>query len=188
MIKASFYSEEELRKIGFRKMGENVKISKKASIYSPEKISIGSNVRIDDFCILTGEIEIGSYIHIAAYVGLYGKYGIKIEDFSGLSGGVLVYSASDDYSGNYMTNPTIPQEFTNVIGGQVILQKHSIIGAGSIILPNVIIGEGAAVGAMSVVRKNLAPWKIYSGNPCRPIKSREQNILQLENQLIQNYN
>ena len=49
----SFYSKEELKEIGFKKYGENVLISRKTSIYNPEKIIIGNNVRIDDFCILS---------------------------------------------------------------------------------------------------------------------------------------
>lgn len=48
-----FYSREQLEKIGFKSLGKNVLISDKSSIYSPENISIGNNVRIDDFCILS---------------------------------------------------------------------------------------------------------------------------------------
>ena len=55
----SFYSQEELMKIGFLSVGKNVLISKKASIYNPSVISIGNNVRIDDFCILSGKVTIG---------------------------------------------------------------------------------------------------------------------------------
>ncbi|EAO54015.1 O-acetyltransferase (cell wall biosynthesis) [Bacillus thuringiensis serovar israelensis ATCC 35646] len=62
----SFYSQEELKKIGFLSVGKNVLISKKASIYNPGAISIGNHVRIDDFCILSGKITIGSYSHISA--------------------------------------------------------------------------------------------------------------------------
>ena len=81
----SFYTREELDYLGIKEIGKDVLISKKASIYSPEKIKIGSHVRIDDFCILSGEIEIGNYVHISAYVALYGKAGIKIGDFCGCS-------------------------------------------------------------------------------------------------------
>ena len=72
----SFYSEEELKNIGFKTIGTNVFISKMARIYSPETIEIGNHVRIDDFTILSGNIKIGNYVHISAYVSLYGKYGI----------------------------------------------------------------------------------------------------------------
>lgn len=68
----SFYSISELKLLGLKRLGQNVYISRKSSIYSPENISIGDNVRIDDFCILSGNITLGNYIHIAAYTALYG--------------------------------------------------------------------------------------------------------------------
>ncbi|MDP3148683.1 MAG: acyltransferase [Ignavibacteria bacterium] len=180
----SFYDETELRKIGFKKFGRDVRISRKASIYSPNKISIGDHVRIDDFCILSGNIAMGSYIHISAYTALYAKYEIQIEDFVTISGRVLVYSQSDDYSGNYMTNPMIPGKFTKVTGGKVVFKKHSIIAAGCIIFPAVIVGEGAAIGAMSLVNTNIDPWTINAGIPTKKIKDRKKKILQLEKKIV----
>lgn len=77
----SFYTEEELKGLGFRHIGNGVCISRKASIYGAQNISLGDHVRIDDFCILSGRIEIGSYVHVAAYTALYGgSDGIFIED------------------------------------------------------------------------------------------------------------
>ena len=116
---SSFYSNEELNEFGFKSLGENVKISRKSSIYSPDKISIGSNVRIDDFCILSGEIFLGSNIHISAYVALYGANRIILEDFTGISPRCLLFSAMDDFSGNYLIGPIHPSELTNVTGGKI---------------------------------------------------------------------
>ena len=62
----SFYKKDELKKLGLKHYGNNVLISRKCSIYSPEKISIGNNVRIDDYCILSGNITIKNYVHISA--------------------------------------------------------------------------------------------------------------------------
>ena len=87
----SFLSEEELSSIGFLSYGKNLKISRKTSFYSPETISFGDNVRIDDFCILSGNIKIGSNIHISAYVALYGSQGIFIEDYAGISAKTIIY-------------------------------------------------------------------------------------------------
>jgi galactoside O-acetyltransferase len=183
-IKTSFYTREELEEIGFSKIGENVLISRKASIYTPELIEIGDNVRIDDFCIISGKIRIGSYVHIAAGCYLFaGEYGIEMEDFSGLSSRVVIYAVTDDYTGKYLTNPTVPSEYRNVIGGKVRLGKHVIVGTGATILPGVTIGEGAAVGAMSLVTKDIQPWKIAVGIPAKEIKERDRSLLQLEEQL-----
>jgi dTDP-4-amino-4,6-dideoxy-D-glucose acyltransferase len=181
----SFLSYNELQKLGLKSFGNNVLISRKASIYGASKISIGDHVRIDDFCILSGEINIGSYVHISAYTALYGKSGIDIADFVTISGRVLVYSENDDYSGAFMTNPTLPPGFTNVKGAKVTFEKHSIVASGSIVLPGVVFAEGSCVGAMSLVKNNLEPWIIYAGVPAVRIKERKMNILDLEKKLRQ---
>ena len=62
----SFYSEKELQQMNFKYIGKNVLVSRKASIYGIENISIDDNSRIDDFCILSGNITIGKNVHIAA--------------------------------------------------------------------------------------------------------------------------
>lgn len=182
---ASFYSEEELKNVGLKSYGNNVLISCKASIYSAGNISLGDHVRIDDFCILSGNIEIGSYVHIAAYCALYGREGIILKDFSGLSAKVIIYSAVDDFSGKFMISPMVPPELTNVTGGTVILNKFVHIGAGSIILPNTVLGEGVVVGAMSLVTKSLEPWTINIGIPVKFLKVRKKNLLELEKRVYE---
>jgi len=180
----SFLSKKQITSIGFKKVGKNIKISKVARFYNPEFISMGDNVRIDDFCILSGAIEIGSYIHIAAYSSLYGRGGIVLKDFSGLSARVTVYSATDDYSGNYLTNPTVPEKYSNVFISRVIIEKHVIVGAGSVILPGVILHEGSAIGAMSLVKDSMPEWMICVGIPAKPVKKREKTIIELEKELL----
>ncbi len=180
---SSFYSEEELKTLGFKRCGKNVKISKKISIYGAENISIGNNVRIDDYCVLSGNISLGDYIHLAVYVALFGgEAGIEMRDYTALSARTVVYAESDDYSGVCMTNPTIPEKYLGVIKRKVVLKKHVIVGAGCTILPGVTIEEGTAVGSMSLVNQALDSWGIYAGIPCRFIKNRSKNILVMENQ------
>lgn len=173
----SFYSEQELQSIGFKSVGENVLLSRKASIYGASHISIGNNVRIDDFCILSGHIKLGSHIHISAYVALYGAEGIELEDYTGISPHSTIYSAMDDFSGEYLIGPIHPEGTTNVTGGPVILRRFSQIGASCVVFPNLEVGEGAVVGAMSLVRCSLSPWTINIGVPARPIKERKRTIL-----------
>lgn len=182
----SFYSREELEQIGFKFLGgDNILVSRNASIYGAENISIGDNVRIDDFCILSGNIIIGNYVHIAAAVLLFGGVeGIVLEDFTGISSRSAVYAESDDYTGLAMTNPTIPDEYRKIYGGTVKLEKHSLIGTGCTILPGVTIKEGTSVGSMSLVNKSLDSWGIYVGVPCKRVKDRDKQILKLEKNLI----
>lgn len=177
----SFYSDDELQKIGFNRVGKNVKLSRYARIYGAENISIDDNSRIDDFCILSGKIEIGKHVHIAVFCGLFGgDEGIILKDFAGLSSRSVIYAASDDYTGQAMTNPTMPDEFRKVTGGTVVIGKHALIGTGCTILSNISIGEGASVGAMSLINKELDPWTMYAGIPAKKIRNREKNILKLE--------
>lgn len=183
-VRTSFYSEEELAELGLKSVGKDVKISRFSRIYSPELMTIGDHVRVDDFSILSGNIHLGNHVHIAAYVGLFGSAGIRCEDFSGISSGSLVYSATDDYSGASLTNPTVPEEYKRMITGQVVLERHSLVGAGSILLPGVTLGEGCAVGAASLVNRSLEGWKIYVGVPCKYLKDRKRDIERLERELM----
>lgn len=184
----SYYNEHELQNLGLASFGHNVKISRKVSIYSPEKISIGNHVRIDDYAVLSageGGIELGDYVHIAVYCSLMGGGRIKFDDFSGLSARVSIYSSNDDYSGVFLTNPTVPAEFSGVTHGDVYLGKHVIIGAGSVVLPGVSMEEGVAIGSLSMVNKKCLAFKIYSGMPARCVRERKRNLLELEKKLRQ---
>lgn len=183
----SFYTKKELEEIGFKKLGKNVNISRNTSIYGANKISIGNNVRIDDFCILSGNIIIGNQVHIAASTLLFaGESGIVLEDFTGVSSRTAIYAESDDYSGDFLTNPMIPDKYRSIIRGKVVLKKHVLVGTGCTILPGVTIGEGTSVGSMSLINKNLDDWGIYVGIPCKRIKDRSKKILMLEQQYYLN--
>jgi galactoside O-acetyltransferase len=132
-----------------------------------------------------GGIEVGSYIHIAVYTSLIGAGKIVLRDFSNISSRVAIYSSNDDYSGNSMTNPMVPDEFTNVNHADVIIGRHVIIGSGSVILPGVNLKEGAAIGALSLVAKDCEAYGIYSGVPARKIKERARDLLKLEQAFLQ---
>ncbi len=176
----AFYSEEQLLELGFAEVGSNVLISNKTSIYNAQNISIGSNVRIDDFSILSaGEdgIQIGNHVHIACYVSLIGQAKISLEDYVGVSSKTAIYSSSDDYSGNFLTGPTISAQFKNVDSRAVKLANHVIVGAQCVILPGVTINEGSAIGSFSLVSKDVAPWGIYIGAPLAFLKERSKQML-----------
>ena len=180
-------TEQQLYAHGFKSVGRNVRISDKASIYNAANISIGDNVRIDDFVVLSagsGGITIGSHIHIAVYSSLIGAGAITVCDFANLSSKVSVYSSSDDYSGKTMTNPCIPDEYKRVTHADVTIEKHVIVGCGSVILPGVTLSEGAAIGALSLVNKDCENYTIYAGSPARKIKSRKKDLLKLEQDFL----
>ena len=184
----SCYSAEELLSLGLASYGEGVRISRKASLHNPGHIMIGNHVRIDDFCVLSagmGGIQIGDYIHVAVFCSLIGAEKIQLDDFCNLSSRVSIYSSNDDYSGQYMTNPMVPPEFTGVSHAAVHVGKHVIIGSGSVVLPGVRLEEGAGVGALSLVTHHCETFGIYAGVPARRIGERRRDLLELEKKLRQ---
>lgn len=183
----AFYTEDELKDLNIASFGYNVKISKLCQIYRPEDTIIGNNIRIDDFCILSGKIRLGNNIHLAPYTHLAGgDVGIEMHDFSGAAFNVIITSSSDDYSGRSMTNPTIPDTYKKYKkSAKIIIKKHSIIGSGSIIMPGVTLEEGTSIGALTFVNKNTESWSIYSGNPAKKIMNRKKDLLLLEKDFLE---
>ncbi len=183
----AYLSQEELEAMGFAQLGQNVRISDKASIYEAEKMEIGDNSRVDDFCVVSGRIVMGRNVHIAPLCLVAGgNPGIVFEDFVGLAYHAQVFSQSDDYSGATMINPTIPSDYKAEVGIPVYLGRHSIVGAGAVITPGVVLGEGTAVGALSLVLKSTEPWSIYAGTPARRVKARSRDLLALEQEYLRN--
>lgn len=145
---------------------ENVKIYPDAKIVGIEHIEFGHDIIIDDFVFIYAKkkIHIGNYVHIAAYTLITGGEEVVLSDFSGISAGCRIFTATDDFSGPGFGNPTIPEEYRNVRRAPVRLERFTIVGTNSVILPGVTLGEGVSVGANSVVTRNLEPWGIYIGN------------------------
>jgi dTDP-4-amino-4,6-dideoxy-D-glucose acyltransferase len=181
-----YLTGQQVMEMGFAGVGNNVLLSNKASYYNCQKIRLGNNVRVDDFCVLSagaGGIVIGNYIHIAVYSLIIGQGTVTLNDFSNISSRVSIYSSSDDYSGAAMTNPMVPNEFTSVQHANVTVGRHVIIGSGSIVLPGVTLAEGVAVGALSLVKNDCQSFGIYAGVPARKISDRHRNLLELETRL-----
>ena len=184
-----YYTEQELAQLGFAAYGVDVKISRNCTIIGATNVRLGSHVRIDDYVVIaaaSGSLELGSYVHVAtgAYLGCAG--GITMADFSGISQGAKIYSASDDYSGTSLTNPTIPKKYLMVDVAPVVLGRHAIVGAGSIVLPGSILSDGTAVGAMTLIKRGFrtVDWSVYFGAPARKVADRSKAILEAEAALM----
>jgi acetyltransferase-like isoleucine patch superfamily enzyme len=176
-----YFSERELAAMNFRKLGREVKISRAARLHDPQYMSIGDYSMIDDFCILSGNITIGRHVHIAhGCKVIAGLEGVEMQDFSGLAFGVTVFAQSDDYSGNALTNPTVPMQFRKIQRARVVFGRHVIVGTNSVVLPGVELTEGTSIGASSLVTKSTQPWSIYFGVPARRLKERSQDMLRIE--------
>jgi len=143
-----------------------VKTFESTKIIGVDNIRFGKNIIIDDFVLIYAkeEIIIGDFVHIASFTSISGGGGLVMGDFSGIASGCRIITGTEDFKGKGFGNPTIDNSFRNVKTGAIGIGKFSIVGANSVILPNVVIGEGAMVGANSVVTRSLEPWGIYVGN------------------------
>jgi len=167
--------------------GKNVIIGKTVRIRYPHLVSVGDNCIIDDFTYISAELELQGYNHISSGCKIIGgsKSKLIMKPFSTFSPNVVIAAGSDDYLSGIAT-PMVDIEFKgNVEYGTVSIGRHSIIGTGSVILPNIIVNDGATVGALSLVNKNLDEWALYAGVPVKKIKIRDKGkILELENQFL----
>jgi galactoside O-acetyltransferase len=174
-----FLSESAIRKIGFKRVGRDVLIDSTAVFFHPENISLGSRVRIDGQVMMTARasIDIGAHVHVSWGCLLYGDSPIVLADFCGLGPRVSILGSTDDYVGGALTNPTVDHDLRNEKFGPVLLGRHVVVGSGTVISPNVTIGTGASVGALSHVRTNLPEFTVSSGNPAKPILPRDKEQL-----------
>lgn len=180
-----FYSRSELENMKFKSLGDNVLIDKRTPIDFPNKISIGNNVTIGSFCILSGNIILHDYVRIASYVFLSGnEVGIIVKNFCCIGPGTKILTGTDDYSGEYMSSPFVDSCFQNPIYKKIILEKQSIIGGECLILPGAYVAEGVAIGGMSMLKDVTEPYKIYAGVPAKNIKERSKKMLILEKKFL----
>ena len=181
-----YYSDDEIKLLGFKFIGKNNKISNKSCFYNTKNIYIGNNCRIDDNCIISASskgIYIGNFVHLSNNVTLSGNAFIKLDDYSGLSSKVSVFGSTDDYSGKFMTNPCVGSFNSNLINVKsedIIIGKHVIIGCNSVILPGCSIVDGVSIGALSLVNRQIFKEGIYQGNPINFIQKKDNNYKLLE--------
>lgn len=183
----SHYTQTELKSFGFKSLGQNVLISRYSRIYTPHKISIGDNVRIDDFAILSGKITLGSFVHIANFASITGGIeGVELGDFCGLSSYAKIYASSDNFYNGSLVGPCVLEEFRAVIHKKVKLTRHCHIGSHSLVLPGSHFEMGATLGAMSLnMGRKLKEWSYYFGNPAKKIYDIDSNkVLEKEVQIL----
>jgi len=183
-----FYSLKNLKNMGIKILGTNIQINKSVKMYNPTKLTLHNNVRIDDFTILAGygSITIKNYIHISSHCVFISGTFIEINNYTCVSIGCKLIGANDDYSGNYMSNPTVPKNLTNVNRGFITIQEHCMIGCNSVIFPNVLIDTGSVIGASSLANKSTDKWTIYAGIPIKKIKDRKNTCEKLCDELTNN--
>lgn len=176
-----FLRRRELEDIGVTCDGDDVVVHSSCVLLNPEGLHLGNHVRIDPFCVISssGGVRLGNHVHVGAHSTLAGGAGIEVHDYAAMSHGVRIFTVTEDLSGRFLTNPTVPDALRRVKKGPVIMRPHSGLMAGTIVLPGVTIGEGSVVGAMSVARKSIPEWEMWFGAPAKRIGARRRDLLQL---------
>jgi len=163
-------------KARLRRCSESAKIFPLAKIVSPHNVEIGECSMIDDFTFINGGkgLVIGNYVHIASFVSIIGGGRLTIGDYAVLACGARILTGTDTYYNGKRMSSALPLEERNVILGETIIEKDAFIGTNSVVHPNVRIGEGAIIGSNSLVLRDIEPWSINVGSPCKKIGVRPQ--------------
>jgi len=149
--------------------GKDVVIFEYVNFIKPEVIKIGEGSRIDNFVRLEGGegIQIGRYVHLASGCSILGGGKCIIGDFSGIAQGVkLVTGVGFPFRDKFeMEDFPESHPYYEHKKGIIEIGKYCLISVNSTILPNIKIGDGAVVGANSVVTEDVPPWSVVAGIP-----------------------
>jgi dTDP-4-amino-4,6-dideoxy-D-glucose acyltransferase len=171
------FTQSELHDMGLRQIGRDCAVHRSAQFFNPQHIALGDNVRIDCFCVLSAGpqgLRIGNHIHIGVGSCLFGSSGeLVLEDFAGLSSRATLFTASDDFSEGFLHAPNIPEAFRKVTCGDIRLRCNSIVGCGSVVLPGITVGVNAAVGALTLVHRDVPDHVCVAGIPARRVGTRD---------------
>ncbi len=153
-------------------------ISKKATV--SKKSKLGKNVQVWDYVQIREDVVIGDDCKIGkgTYIENHVRIGnsVKIQNYASIYGEAEI--GDEVFVGPYVcfTNDKIPRA-ANLKGelrseaewkkGKITVKKGASIGAGSILITDIIIGEYALIGAGSVVTKSVASYNLVFGNPAK---------------------
>lgn len=177
-----YFSQREVATLGCAAVGDNVLIHRSVILVNPAALTLENNIRIDAFTVITcgkAACRIGNHVHISTHVFIAGRAGFDLGDYSGLASGARLFTTSDDFSGNFLTGPTLAETQTNAAHQRITIGEHAVAGANSIVMPGGSLGEGAILGALSLTKCPLDPWTQYGGAPARRIKPRSKALLAL---------
>lgn len=164
----------DVRREEFKRIGENVILEDGVKVFHPDRISIGNNVYVGHYAILKGhyrgEMTIGDQTWIGQGCFLHSAGTITIGTAVGIGPNVSILTSVHDEGP--LSRPVMygPLSF-----GEVTVEDGCDLGVGAVLLPGVRIGEGAIVGAGSVVTRNVPPFTVAAGNPARVLRNRRDD-------------
>lgn len=167
------YDEEDWQWVSGVEFGwdKSVMVHRLALIVG-KNVRVGRYSRIDAFTVLTGRVTLGERVHIGTGACIFGTYGVSMGDCSTLSPGAKIFTATDAVDSAYLGSPLVLEREMKY--GGVIVGAFSVVGANSVVLPLVGIGEEVQIASNSTVTKRVPDGQVWGGNPARYIKDRAQ--------------
>jgi galactoside O-acetyltransferase len=185
-LNSAFLSQETLSTLGFASLGDDVLVHSSVVIVDCAKISLGSRVRIDPFTVIStrGGVTFGDNVHIGSHAVIAGHAAVQFGSFVNISHHVGIYTSNEDLSGRSLSHPTVSEACVTARTASVVFERHSGVGAGSVVLPGARFGEGSILGALSRTSRPLKPWTTYVGVPARKLRDRRRDVLTHELQYL----
>lgn len=168
-----FMGENIRKKLKF--CGDGVRLYPLSKMIRAENAELDNNCQIFDHVFIDAgkRLRIGKYSTLTWQVIIEGGAETYLGDRVFLGPGTKLLTSTYKLNGFY-TVEHLPEGCQETEYGNITLKDDAYIGANCIIMPGVTIGEGAVVGANSLVTKDLEPWGIYVGTPCKKIGEREK--------------
>lgn len=153
--------------------GENVRLYPLCKIIRAENTELDNDCKIlDNVWIDAGKsLKIGKHTMITWFVLIEGGDKLWIGDRVFIGPGSKILTGTYELDG-YYSSEFLPDDCHKNMYGSISIGDDAYIGANCTILPGVKIGEGAVVGANSLVTKDLEPWTVYVGSPCKKVRGR----------------
>jgi acetyltransferase-like isoleucine patch superfamily enzyme len=148
------------------KLGQNVKIYAFVNLYGCE---IGDESRIGAFVEIQKGVRIGCRVKISSHTFIC--EGVTIEDEAFIGHGVMFINDKYPRSTNADGSSQTEADWTLV---KTVIGRRASIGSNATILCGISVGEGAIVGAGSVVTKDVPPYTIVAGNPAKVLRKTEK--------------
>lgn len=155
-------------------------VSPNSRIRHAEDFLIGEDSIVDDFCYFSTKVRIGRCTHIASGCSVAGGRDMQFEigDFCSLSSGVKIWCTSDDFVNDLVTiiPPGVEDVKEHLIRSDVTFGNYTAVGSNSVVMPNRLIPEGTAIGALSFAPAHFEfqPWSVYAGAPIRFVRPRNR--------------
>lgn len=131
------------------------------------ELDCGWNCRIDPFVTITGKVRLGNNVHIGIGACIFGSEGVEIGNDCSISPGAKLFTGSFDGETGHKANPQLADKTYKK--GSIKIGDRCIVGANSVVLPDVELSDDVLIGALSLVKTSLSSG-LYAGTPVRKLK------------------